>query len=208
MSMLRRAVLALAVAAVVATGCGIPSDDEPRAIPEGAIDEQVAGPPSANGPDNLPSTSTSQRLVYLVTGESPGQRLIAALVPVENPANSALLPRLVLEDLIRTRPADVNLAGLATNQLPSDTSVLDAVVQPDGVLDLNLSDLGIEGPSLRLAMAQIVFTATELPGIGAVRVSIEGRPVAVPTESGSAEPGTPITKSDYATLNPDNPASG
>ncbi len=73
------------------------------------------------------------------------------------------------------------------------------MVQPDGVLDLNLSSLGVENARLRLAMAQIVFTATDLKtsGIQSVRVSIDGVPAAVPTQSGSADPGTPIMRTDY-----------
>src|SRR5690606_5193084 len=148
--------------AVLVAACGLPSDDEPRAIPEDALDEQVAGPRATNPPPSRPSTPTTQQAVYLVTGTSP-ERLIPAPVPVEQPSNPALLPRLVIEALVHTRPADVGLAGIAINQLPSDVAVLDATVQPDGVLDLNLSALGIEGANLRLAMAQIVYTATELP---------------------------------------------
>ena len=89
--------------------------------------------------------------------------------------------------------------------------MLDAVVQPDGVLDLNLSSLGVENARLRLAMAQIVFTATDLKisGITSVRISIDGQPAAVPTQSGSADPGASIMRSDYGDLDPlvDQPAA-
>ena len=49
-------------------------------------------------------------------------------------------------------------------------------MQPDGVLNIDLSSLGIESSRLRLAIAQIVFTATDLrsSGITSVLVSIDG----------------------------------
>lgn len=195
--------LCLLAAAVLVAACGLPRDDEPRALPEGALDEQVAGPRTTNPPTSQPSAPTTQQTVYLVTGNSP-ERLIRASVPVEQPSNPVLLPRLVIEALVRTRPADVALAGIANNQLPSDVAVLDATVQPDGVLDLNLSSLGIQGPNLRLAMAQLVYTATEIPGVAGVRVSLDGRSVAVPTEQGTADTNTVITRADYASLDPSN----
>jgi len=205
---LRRALLGLSALVLATTACGIPSDDEPRAIADGAIDEQVAGPNDTTPSAPASNTATTERIIYLVAGSAPGERLVAASVPVELPNNAALLPRIVLDQLIRTRPSEVGLAGQATNQLPSDVTVLDAVLQSDGVLDLNLSSLGIVGESLKLAMAQIVFTATDLTSVNGVRVSIDGSPAAVPVELGSVDPGTVITKADYPTLNPDNPPSG
>jgi spore germination protein GerM len=199
----RRIGLVIIALVVAVSACGIPSDDEPRALPDGAVDGQV---PARNTTpsSSVPNVATTLQKIYLVAGESPGERLTAADVQVEQPSNLAQLPRILLERLIQTRPADVDLAGQATNQVPSDVDVLDATLQPDGVLDLNLSPLGIESRRLQLVMAQLVFTATSLPNVTGVRVSIDGTPIAVATESGNAEVGAVITKDDYASLNPDN----
>ena len=115
-------------------------------------------------------------------------------------ADPSQLPRLTLEALIQTRPENVGLAGVATNQLPSDVQVIDANVQPDGVLNLNLSSLGIESSRLRLAMAQIVFTATDLKssGINSVRVSIDGE-LPRPSRRSRATP-TPVRPSPSRTM--------
>ena len=89
--------------------------------------------------------------------------------------------------------------------------MLDAVVQPDGVLDLNLSSLGVENARLRLAMAQIVFTATDLKTQRhQQRPRLDRRPARGGTDAvGNAEPGASIMRSDYGDLDPlvDQPAA-
>ena len=66
---------------------------------------------------------------------------------------------------------------------------------------LNLPSLEPKG---RLAMAQIVFTATDLKTlcINAVRLFVNGATASVPTQSGSADAGTRVMRSDYADLDP------
>ena len=207
----RLLVLAVFVLFLFAASCGIPSDDEPRAIPEKALPEQAVEPPGSGSTSTVIPADTQDQTIYLVTGSEQQQRLQPVTVGVTVAADRAQLPRLTIEKLIATRPVDVGLAGTATNQLPSDVRVLDAMVQPDGVLDLNLSSLGVENARLRLAMAQIVFTATDLKisGINSVRISIDGQLAAVPTQSGSADPGASIMRSDYSDLDPlvDQPTS-
>jgi hypothetical protein len=202
---IRRVVTIVVAVLLGAAACGIPSDDEPRAIPEGALPEQAREPRGTGTTSTTSRTgSTLDQTLYLVTAEDAQDRLVPFAGPVPAPTDPSQLPRLTLEALIETRPENVGLAGVATNQLPSDVRVIDAIVQPDGVLNLNLSSPGVEGARLRLAMAQIVFTATDLKssGITSVRVSFDGVPAAVPTQSGSADPGTPVTKNDYADLDP------
>jgi spore germination protein GerM len=203
--MIRRVLIVVAAVLIGAAACGIPSDDEPRSIPEGALPEQAREPRGTGTTSTTSRTgSTQQQTLYLVTADEAQDRLVAFTGEVPAPTDPSQLPRLTLEALIQTRPENVGLAGVATNQLPSDVRVIDAIVQPDGVLNLNLSSLGIESSRLRLAMAQIVFTATDLKssGITSVRVSIDGEPAAVPTQSGNAESGAPVSKLDYASLDP------
>ncbi len=188
-----------------AAACGIPSDDQPRAIPEQAVPEQARQPRGTGTTSTTVRPSATQdQILYLVGGPDQQQKLVPVSVPVVVPGDPTALPRVTIEKLINTRPEDVGMAGQVTNQLPSDVQVLDAVVGADGVLDLNLSSPGVENARLRLAMAQIVFTATDLKssGITSVRVSFDGTPIVVPTQTGSADPGTPITKADYADLDP------
>jgi spore germination protein GerM len=83
--------------------------------------------------------------------------------------------------------------------VPSDVQVRSTELGDDGVLDLDLTNLGkVESALQRLAVAQIVFTLTQLvdPGIDAVRFSVDGTEVAVPIENGVAPAGTPVTRDD------------
>jgi spore germination protein GerM len=73
------------------------------------------------------------------------------------------------------------------------------VVGDDGVLDLDLSDLGeAEGTMQRLAVAQLVLTLTDLevPPIDAVRFSVDGHEVAVPMGAKVVPAGTPVRPGD------------
>jgi len=199
--MIRRAVVTFVVAGLAAGACGISSDDQPRAIPDPALPEQVLEPRGEDTPTtSSPAGTSQQETIYFVTGPDTQERLVPAEVSIEGPVDPAQLPRRVIDRLIQTRPEDVGLAGTATNKLPSDVQVLDAVRQPDGVLDLNLTQLGIEGASLRLAMAQIVFTATDLTNINSVRIFIDGNAASVPTPQGDVE--GPVSPSNYGNLNP------
>ena len=78
------------------------------------------------------------------------------------PEDTADLPRVVAEALIAAGPDELGRADLV-NALPSDVQVRSAVVGDDGVLDLDLTNLGnVESSLQRLAVAQLVFTLTDL----------------------------------------------
>ena len=99
-----------------------------------------------------------------------------------------------------------------TRELPDQQprTVLDALVRlADRTLAVDLSGRfnRVVGPSRQLAVAQLVMTATGLPGIQKVRFSIDGQPVTVPTpaKGDAAE----VTACDVRSLlaDPDAPDS-
>jgi hypothetical protein len=203
---IRRLLLAVTVLVVVASGCGIPTDDNPRDIPEQALPPPVRDPRGTSSTTSSTRPSSAQQVqLYLVREAGASQaadQLEPVTAPIAAPTNQAELPRLVIEELIRARPEDFGLAGIAVNAVPSDTRVLNATVT-DGVLDLDLTLLGIDNPRLRLAVAQMVFTACDgitSMDINAVRFSFDGELASVPTEAGSVQPGTPVFPSDYPQL--------
>ena len=55
-------------------------------------------------------------------------------------------------------------------------------------------------------MAQVVLTATSLPGVDAVRLTFAGNPVEAPLPSGELTSGA-LTAADYATFLTGSPAS-
>lgn len=194
--------LAIVVALAAAAACGIPSDDEPRAIPADRVDDQVAAPRSTDPTTTLATGATTQQTIYLVVGNASTTQLFGVPVAVEQPPDPSQQPRFVLDKLITTRPADVGLAEVATNAIPSGIEIRSTSVGPDGVLNLDLESFGIEGDNLRDAIAQVVFTMTELSGISGVRLSFDGTQIAVPTELGNLEPGAVVTRSNYPSLVP------
>lgn len=195
------AALAAVGSVLAAAACGIPADEEPRSIPVEALPANLSEQ-QATTTTVLDEASAQRETIYLVhTGTAPGgagESLEPVSISLRNPEPDQL-PRLVIERLIATKPDQIGLPGL-TNPVPADTKVLDARVS-DGVLDLDLSAslANIESALQRLALAQIVFTATDITSlpISSVRFRIDGQPVAVPVEVGTAPAGQPVSRNDY-----------
>jgi spore germination protein GerM len=194
---------ALAVATGLAS-CGIPNDDEPRAIPLDAMPSSLSEAPISTS-TTLDQTTTLRETIFLVSANPASgtstERLEPKVVDIPNPADPDDLARALLERLTSTTQDDITTPGLR-NAIPSDTRVLDATLRDDGVLDLNLSGnlADIESNLQRLALAQIVFTATGVNGVTAVLVSIDGQPAAVPAEAGAVPAGQPISRQSYPTF--------
>jgi hypothetical protein len=186
---------------LAAAACGIPADEEPRSIPVEALPANLSEQ-QATTTTVLDEASAQRETIYLVhTGTAPGgvgESLEPVSISLRNPEPDQL-PRLVIERLIATKPDQIGLPGL-TNPVPADTKVLGARVS-DGILDLDLSAslANIESALQRLALAQIVFTATDITSlpINSVRFRIDGQPVAVPVEVGTAPAGQPVSRNDY-----------
>jgi spore germination protein GerM len=191
-----------AVAVAVLLGaCGIPEDGEPREISREAL------PPELIDPSAQTSVPSDDELgfvtLYLVRADEGGDDgLVAVRRAVPVPTDPAELPRAVVDALIVASPEELGRTDLV-NAVPSDVQVRSAVVGEDGVLDLDLTNLGnVESSLQRLAVAQIIFTLTDLddPRIRAIRFSVDGEEVAVPVADGVAQPGTPVSRSDEVGL--------
>lgn len=96
--------------------------------------------------------------------------------------------------------------GLAT-AIPSGVGMIQASV--DGpVATLNLTgefEIGAEQHVVALRLAQVVFTATGIPGVERVRFLIDGERVEVVGADGQVRPGT-VGRGDYASLEPAPPS--
>jgi spore germination protein GerM len=66
-------------------------------------------------------------------------------------------------------------------------------------IDIDGPDEAPSGGASRLAVAQIVLTATSVPGVDAVRLTLSGEPVEAPLPSGQLT-SAPLTAADYAAL--------
>ena len=56
-------------------------------------------------------------------------------------------------------------------------------------VDFTANPIQVVGTSQTLAIAQVVFTATQQPGVTGVLFQIGGQPIEVPTASGATVPG-------------------
>jgi hypothetical protein len=156
------AVLALLLVA----GCGVSSQDAPVPVPTERL-PAAAGAPSAGR-----TTVTSTGVLYLCREDQlepveflfEGQGVAGRI--------SALLMLPALPEGLRTAiPTGTRLKG----------------TQQDGAavtLELSEQVLRVRGPDQRLALAQLVYTATEVPGVLGVRVSVNGSVVPLPDQSG------------------------
>lgn len=186
------ALLAVAVVALGALGsCGIPDDDAPRAVAADEIpDALVAAPTTTTAPQGGVGTN-----LFFIEAERGRSVLSAQRVPLDNQQ-----ARTVLEALVGTVPED--LPDGVNSSIPAETRVLGTSLD-DGILTIDLSEefATVSGDILIQAVGQLVFTATERPGVDGVLFTIEGEPTTVP-DAESSELTTPATRSDYAALLP------
>lgn len=200
---------ALAVVLTVLLGagglaaCGIAEDAKPREISRDALPPELIDPSN----DTTPTGDDSLRMVtlYLVDAdEADGERLVAVQRAAPMPTEAADVPRAIVDALIAASPEQLGRSDLL-NALPNDVGVRSAEVGDDGVLDLDLTNLGkVQSALQRLAVAQLVFTLTGVddPDVRGVRFSVDGQEVAVPTADGVAPPGTIVTRADEPGLGP------
>lgn len=176
-------------------GCGIQPDAAPRDIPvEDLVAEQgVSSGTSASGADR----------VFLV---APGDddKLSSVLRNATSREN-------LIEVLLLGPNAEERDAQWVSN-IPSGTEVLSTRSQGNVfTIDLSRDLIGLTGSPLAQAVAQIVYTATELDGVGAVQITVEGESLPFPKGNGDSTAGQ-LRVYDYPgfviTAQPDYPAQG
>ena len=197
---------ALVLAAAVAYGCGLPTDDSAQAIDPDELPESLRPGFTASTTTTVPAPLTESRSVYLLTNPQDIERTIA--VEVERQVDRSA----TLADVLAT------LFGEATSAEESDAGyfntlelfeILSATVI-DGVATVNIVPLSPEGedqpPSadeLRFAAAQLVFTASATEGVDGIRILLDGEEVSIPTSDADAEPGSVLRTSAYEQFQPD-----
>ena len=191
--------LAAVVLASTAAGCGIASDDGPRDIP--AADQVELG---LGGESNAGAAIGTAR-VYFLSPEVVGQA--ALLESVARDVDET--PTALLQALL-AGPNQTEQENQFRTALPAGTQLLDARRQ-GFVLRVDLSDavLELSGQVLITAIAQIVFTASEIEGVRGVTIMVDGADQQWPVGSGELT-STPLTVYDYPGLvpssQPDYPA--
>ena len=181
-----RAATALAACLAILTGCAIQADNAPRDIP---ADERGQLDPVAPGA----AEATGQSRIYLVADQgSGGDRELRTVLRDVKP----LTPEAVLAALI-AGPNQGELDAGMTSELPPESTVHSARLVA-GTLTVDISGELLEKPgsSLRFAVAQIVFTGSELEGVRTVRIRVDGQIRAWPDGQGELQT-APLTVYDY-----------
>ena len=190
------AVVAVCVVVGVGVGgCGVRSDREPRTVsaadvPYGLLEE--AAPPTTAPPPRTPAVPAAAVNVYFVNAD----HMSAAVRQVNAPATVAK----ALSALLFGPQEDEVTAGVRSAISPT-ASVQARALEP-GTYLVDLSPEFAQGSVSEqvLGLAQIVWTATEFPGVTGVRFTLNGAPIQVPTPGGST--GDPVGREAFAEVAP------
>lgn len=185
---------AAASAALVVAGslvaCGIPADSQPQAIARKDIPFDLLAPSTTIVGPGVPGPRVPVN-VYLVG--------ITGLVPVTRGVRAPATLPAALSALL-AGPTDTEVADGLRTSITAQTSVSAGPVGFGvGTVDLGGAFGQVGGQEQILAVAQLVFTATSVPGIAKVQFTLAGRPVEVPAGDGTLTQG-PLGRSDFPSL--------
>ncbi|MBB3086853.1 GerMN domain-containing protein [Geodermatophilus sabuli] len=192
----------LGLGAVLA-GCGVPTGGPAETIPASEVPFGLTSPSAQTSATPAPEPQADPTRVYLVARDD-------SLVP---------RPREVTGRLAQDR-LDSLLAALAAGPTAAEHDLqLSTALPPD--VELTVTDLtggtatidlagptdAPAGPAGRRAVAQLVLSATSVPGVDAVVLTVDGAPVDAPLPSGQLSP-APLSADDYVTyLTPPPPVT-
>lgn len=183
-----------AVALVLAlTGCGVPTGGTPRTIPAEDVPYGLASPSPTPSPTAPPEAKAdTSRVHWLAAGDM--------LVPrVREVSGSTRRERLAyLLEQLAAGPSRTERGDQLSTALPPEVRLTVTGFQ-DGTATIDLETLAQapSGVAGRRAVAQIVLTATSVPGVQAVLLELAGEPIEAPLPAGELT-AAPLTAQDYA----------
>jgi len=185
-----RAVVAVAAwtGVTVGAGCAIQPDNAPREIPpaeRGQLDPEAPG-----------GEASGESRIYLVAGDGAegGRELRSVSRDVDPPTREEVLRALIAGPFRGEEEAGMS------SPLPKSTTLHSApLVASTLTVDISAEILELPGSSLRDAVAQIVFTGSELDGVRSVRILVDGESQNWPDGSGELQ-NRPLTIYDYPGL--------
>lgn len=188
---MRRALLVVLLLAAACGGLDAQERDHPLAAGEVPYD-LLQGPTTSTtvAPPTTTSTLPWRTNLWYIGGD----RLVPAPRQLRDQPEVDQVLRLLLRG-----PSAEDLSLVRSALDPGD-AVVDGP-PTDGQLTIDLaSDFGRRSPSEQvLGLGQLVFTVTEVPGVGRVAFRIDGTALAVPLPNGQLAQ-RPVSRDDYAVL--------
>jgi hypothetical protein len=183
---------ALVIAVPGLAACGIPKQDSAKRIDKARVPYRLLDENSGGTADGQ-QLGNRNAVIYLARG----LRLV--------PTARSLPPPLTLPRLLRalgrgpTRPevASGIRTALPVEDTPSDVRVS----RGTAIMKLPLTFTALSRADQVVALAQIVYSVTDQPGIGQVQFTLDGAPIDIPRADRSLT-GQPVTREDYLALAP------
>jgi spore germination protein GerM len=185
------ALIAMGVVLMATAACGIPTNGPPSAIAKDNVPFPLLNPVASTtttNPATPPAVAVSET-IYLV---APSQHVIAVSRDVQIPATLTQ----VMEALLEGPTTAESSLGLQSFLTGTKTKVSVSVTAGIATVDFSTNPVQVVGPDQTLAIAQVVFTATQQPAVTGVLFQIAGQPIGVPTASGAQVPG-PVNRAAY-----------
>jgi spore germination protein GerM len=178
-------VAAISVLVVAATACSIDAEGSPRDIPKRDQGDLRAF-------DQPAGAATGSGRIYLLSSEAGGQPRTLQSVARE----VGDTPESAMKALFEGPNTD-ELQAQLRSAIPPGTRVLD-VSRSGSELTVNLSSelQQLTGEALIEGVAEIVMTGTEITGVSAVSIEIDGVPQQWPAASGELQ-SEPLTRYDF-----------
>lgn len=186
--------LGLLVAGLVA-GCGIPADDEPRAITQESIPDELTGQDDVDADGRTLVVD-----LYFTRFDGEEEWLVPIERKVPTGGSSSTPTAATVLDALLARPTEAERdVHRVVTKIPADTALASRPELDGGVLtvDLNEGINGVQGVGAPLAYGQMVCSVDGLEGIDGVRFAIEGAAIQAPTGDGSLT-SDPVTCAAYA----------
>lgn len=187
------AALALVLVVSLAACGGLRAEDNDHPLADDEVPYDLLAAPTSTTTEPPPPTTTTlpwRTNLWYVTGT----RIVPAPRQLREQPEVAQVLRLLLRG-----PADADLPLVRSALDIGDATVGSPPV--GGTLTISLTpDFGTRSPSEQvLALGQLVFTVTEVPGVGRVVFRIGTADLVVPLPSGQLAEGS-VSRDDYAVL--------
>ena len=191
----RRLAAVGALALLTLTGCGVPTSGDPTTIPASDVPYDLASPTATAPSGSTADTMLAEAGIYLVDAQD-------VLVPRGRELPIGGLEEQLDELLgqLALGPSAQELADELTTALPPEVELVVTDIT-GGIVTVDITG-PVDAPTgaeTRLAVGQIVLTATSVPEVHAVLLARDGEPIEAPLPDGALT-SDPLTADQFTSF--------